>query len=229
VQTSARYFFCAWFLVHAISGTASSRDLIATSGAVPSRLRVEIAFDGPPVSPMIEASAMKEAARIWAEYGVAVSTIEAGRFGGGDGAVGLTVTFTASPDPRPQGGTLGSIRFTDGVPQPAITMYPDAVAAIVASMRFASDVLYTQPPFRDQMLGRVLGRALAHEIGHYLLRSRNHSPAGLMRALQQASDLVAPDRRGFRLSADEVTRLVSAAPVSLHASTVALDAATPAP
>jgi hypothetical protein len=138
VQTSVRYFFCAWLLVHAISGTTSARDLIATSDAVPPRLHVEIVFDGPPVAPMIEASAMKEAARIWAEYGVAVSTIEAGRYGGGDGAVGLTVTFTASPDPRPQGGTLGSIRFTDGVPAPAITMYPDAVAAIVASMRFTS-------------------------------------------------------------------------------------------
>jgi hypothetical protein len=108
-------------------------------------------------------------------------------------------------------------------------MYPDAVAAIVASMRFTSDVLYSQPPFRDQMQGRVLGRALAHEIGHYLLRSRNHSPAGLMRALQPASDLVAPDRRLFRLSADEATRLVSAAPVSLHASVSAAQAAAPAP
>ena len=229
MQTSARYFFCAWLLVYAISGTASSRDLIATSGAVPSRLRVEIAFDRPPVSPMIKASAMKEAARIWAEYGVAVSTSEVGRYGGGDGAVGLTVTFTASPDPRPESGTLGSIRFTDGVPEPAITMYPDAVAAIVASMRFTSDVFYSQPPFRDQMLGRVLGRALAHEIGHFLLRSRNHSPTGLMRALQPASDLVAPDRRRFQLTADEVTRLVSAAPVSLHASTLALHAAESAP
>ena len=229
MQTSARYVVCALLLVHAISRAVSARDLIATSDGVPLRLRVEIVFDRPPVSPAIEASAMKEAARIWAEYGVAVSTIAACRHGGGDDAVGLLVTFTASPDPRPQGGTLGSIRFTDGVPEPAITMYPDAVAAIVASMRFTSDVLYSQPPFRDQMLGRVLGRALAHEIGHYLLRSRNHSPAGLMRALQPAADLVAPDRRGFRLSADEVTRLVSAAPVSLHASVLAAQAAAPAP
>jgi hypothetical protein len=227
VQTSARYFFSAVLLVHAISGTVSARNLIATSGAVPPRLRVEIVFGGPPVSPMIEASAMKEVARIWTEYGVAVSATGAGY--GGEGAVGLSVTFTASPDRRPESGTLGSIRFTDGVPEPAITMYPDAVAAIVASMRFTSDDLYSQPAFRDQMLGRVLGRALAHEIGHFLLRSRNHSPAGLMRALQPASDLVAPDHRRFRLSADEAARLVSAEPVSLHASTLAPHAATPAP
>jgi hypothetical protein len=228
VQTSARYFFCALLLVHAIGRTASARDLKATSCAVPPRLRVEIVFDGPPVSPMIEASAMKEVARIWAQYGVAVSTIETGRCAG-VGVIGLTVTFTASPDPPPESGALGSIRFTDGVPEPAITMYPDAVAAIVASMRVTRDDLYSQPAYHVQMLGRVLGRALAHEIGHYLLRSRIHSPTGLMRALQPASDLVAPDGRRFRLSADEVARLVSVASVPLHASTVAPDAAVPAP
>jgi hypothetical protein len=227
VHISARYFFCVLLLVHPISGAASAHDLIVAHGAVTPRLRVEIVLDGPRVSPMIEASAMREVARIWAEYGVAVSTIEAGR-GAGDGAVGLAVTFTASPHPRPESGTLGSIRFTDGVPEPSITMYPDAVAAIVASMRFTSDDLYSQPAFHDQMLGRALGRALAHEIGHFLLRSRIHSPAGLMRAQQPASDLVDPDGRRFRLSAGEVTRLVSAAPVSLHASTLAPHA-TPAP
>jgi hypothetical protein len=231
VQTSVRYFFCVLLLVHAISRTVSARDLIATSGAVPPRLRVQIVFDGPQVSPMVKASAMKEVASIWAEYGDAVSPIKASRFGS-DGALGLTVMFTASPGPRPESGesgTLGSIQFTDGVPEPAITMYPDAVAAIVASMRVTGDGLYSLPAFRDLMEGRVLGRALAHEIGHYLLRSRVHSPAGLMRALQPASDLVAPDRRRFRLSADEAARLVYAAPVSFHASTSALHPSTPAP
>jgi hypothetical protein len=228
VQTSARYFFCALLLFHAISRTVFARDLIASSDAMPPRLRVEIIFGGPPVSPMIKASAMKEVARIWAEYGVAVNPMEASRCGGDD-AVGLTVMFTASPGPRPENGesgTLGSIRFTDGVPEPSITMYPDAVAAIVASMRFTSDDLYSLPAFRDLMQGRVLGRALAHEIGHFLLRSRNHSPAGLMRALQPAADLVAPDRRQFRLSANEVSRLVSATAVSLHGSTRAPQAAS---
>jgi len=228
VQTSARYVVCALLLAHAISRAVSARDLVATSGGVPPHLRVEIVFDRPPVSPAIEASAMKEAARIWAEYGVAVSTIAAGR-SAGDGAVELTVAFAASPDRRPESGTLGSIRFTDGVPEPAITMYPDAVAAIVNSLRFTGDDLYSKPVFRDRMQGRVLGRALAHEIGHFLLRSRSHSAGGLMRAVQPAADLVAPDRGRFRLSADEVTRLESAAPVSLHASLSVAEATAPAP
>jgi hypothetical protein len=63
--------------------------------------------------------------------------------------------------------------------------------------------------FRDFIVGRVFGRALAHEIGHYLLRSPNHSREGLMRALQFAPGLVGQDRQRFALSADQVTRLHS--------------------
>jgi hypothetical protein len=63
--------------------------------------------------------------------------------------------------------------------------------------------------FHDFIVGRVFGRALAHEIGHYLLRSRNHSVKGLMRALQFAPDLVGQDRQVFALSPDQVTQLHS--------------------
>ena len=225
MKTSARYFFCALFLVHPIGRAALARDLIATSGAVPPRVQVEIVFDGVPVSSSIEASAIEEATRIWAEHGVAINTLKARRCRRED-AVRLTVTFAAGPDRRLASGALGSIRFTDGVPEPAITMYPDAVAAIVASTRFGDD-RFSHVVFHEYMLGRVLGRALAHEVGHFLLRSRMHSAAGLMRASHPALDLVAPDRRQFGLSADEVTRLVSVAPITLHASTLAPQAAAP--
>jgi hypothetical protein len=42
----------------------------------------------------------------------------------------------------------------------------------------------------DLMLGRALGRALAHEIGHYLLGTARHSPHGLMRAQLQPWELI---------------------------------------
>lgn len=57
------------------------------------------------------------------------------------------------------------------------------------------------------MIARVLGRVLAHEIGHYVLRSPGHAPSGLMRAVQTASELgeIAPVR--YQLSAIDVRRL----------------------
>src|SRR5262249_57346217 len=40
------------------------------------------------------------------------------------------------------------------------------------------------------LLGRALGRALAHEIGHFLLDTREHSTHGLMRAEFTPLDLL---------------------------------------
>jgi hypothetical protein len=61
----------------------------------------------------------------------------------------------------------------------------------------------------DAAVGRALGRALAHEIGHFLLRTRQHSPTGLMQAMHSISALIGTDRRPFVLSADDVARLGS--------------------
>lgn len=47
---------------------------------------------------------------------------------------------------------------------------------------------------------------VAHEIGHFLLRSKIHSAGGLMRAQQTGTDVMSPDHRGFVLT-DEVGRL----------------------
>jgi hypothetical protein len=49
----------------------------------------------------------------------------------------------------------------------------------------------------NMTLGRMLGRALAHELGHFLLRSRLHTGDGLMRRGRSVRDFIAPVRRGF--------------------------------
>ena len=40
------------------------------------------------------------------------------------------------------------------------------------------------------MLDQLLGHAIAHEIGHLLLNSSAHSPAGIMRARWNTKDLL---------------------------------------
>jgi len=44
--------------------------------------------------------------------------------------------------------------------------------------------------------GALLGRALAHEVGHLLLRSPGHSPGGLMRAVWTDEELAAAAAAG---------------------------------
>jgi hypothetical protein len=48
-------------------------------------------------------------------------------------------------------------------------------------------------------LGRAMGRALAHELGHYLTASKAHAKKGLMRATRTASEFFALERWGFAI------------------------------
>ena len=52
---------------------------------------------------------------------------------------------------------------------------------------------------RETLLSRAMGRALAHELGHYLLASKVHTERGLMKAIMTAVELFTPDSRGFRI------------------------------
>lgn len=55
----------------------------------------------------------------------------------------------------------------------------------------------------DGQLGLVLGRVVAHEIGHYLLGTATHSRTGLMRARFETPDLI--DRRSAAFDVDAAT------------------------
>jgi hypothetical protein len=54
---------------------------------------------------------------------------------------------------------------------------------------------------REMLLARAMGRALAHEIGHYLLASKVHTARGLMQASHTASDFFGADLAPFALDA----------------------------
>ena len=60
---------------------------------------------------------------------------------------------------------------------------------------------------REQIMGRILGRVLAHEIGHYVLGDPRHTVAGLMRSIQRSDELAEPSRAGFTLSTDQAAQL----------------------
>ena len=59
-----------------------------------------------------------------------------------------------------------------------------AIAYIAVAKRIVEDALPSFPPLTaldHYRLGLVLGRAVAHEIGHYLLDTNTHAKRGLMR------------------------------------------------
>ena len=91
---------------------------------------------------------------------------------------------------------LGWILFGNGgVPQHLIHVsYANAVALLEDSAGIVGSVHRMTVSERETYLGRAMGRALAHEVGHYLLASKTHSPRGLMRATLTAMQLFSPLR-----------------------------------
>jgi hypothetical protein len=86
------------------------------------------------------------------------------------------------------------IPFVAGVPQHYIRVSVPAAQGLLQTRSWwdGKPLSAAMPKVQREVLGRVMGRALAHEIGHYLLASRLHTTSGLMRAALPAQELVRP-------------------------------------
>ena len=103
---------------------------------------------------------------------------------------------------------LASIQFVYGRPQDTITLSLAAAIDLLHQNTSTASLLARVPEHaRDRWTGRMLGRALAHEVVHYLLRSPNHSASGLMRANHSVELFVRSERSAFRLTTDQLRRL----------------------
>jgi hypothetical protein len=60
------------------------------------------------------------------------------------------------------------------------------------------------PPLRQQWITRAISWSAAHEIGHYLLRTKAHSGDGLMKAQLTALEVIRNDRAWIQLQPHEV-------------------------
>lgn len=105
------------------------------------------------------------------------------------------------------GESLGWIEFVNGEPQPVIAVSPERARRLLATATYLGQPVRRLPAGLVQRLTAIaLGRAVAHELGHYLLRTPTHAAQGLMRASLRAQHLieaVAP----MQLAADDIARL----------------------
>ena len=101
------------------------------------------------------------------------------------------------------GASLGWIEFVDGRPSNLITVSTTAAAALMRASRWNGLPKTVQRMF----LVRAMARAIAHELGHYLLASREHAARGLMRGQLTADDIMQPRRSSDRLDRAQVERL----------------------
>jgi hypothetical protein len=96
---------------------------------------------------------------------------------------------------------LGWIVFDDvTVPEQEIYVSYANARQMMEEARSVVGIIDQMPIMqRETLLARAMGRALAHELGHYLLASKVHTERGLMKANMTAAELFMPDSGALRL------------------------------
>jgi hypothetical protein len=103
---------------------------------------------------------------------------------------------------------LGFVEFTGSDPSNVLFVSAAAAMAAVSDSRGQLSILAEKPPeFLTTIALRLLGRAVAHELGHYLLGARGHAPYGLMRPRFRVFEAMLPGLGGYGLTAEHARLL----------------------
>jgi len=154
--------------------------------------------------------------RIWAPYGVRL------QLAAGPGTVTIALSDRRSAAANASGPrVLGTTLFTGGHATPYINL-SRAAAEDFAEGTSQDGVRFSTLPVtkRNAILSRMLGVALAHEIGHYLLDTAHHSSVGLLQEGLGIRELASQDPALLTLTPDQERLLCRA--LTLH------DGGTPA-
>jgi hypothetical protein len=155
----------------------------------------------------------REVSAVWRPYGVSLTwSVSAATTIGAGTERPITVVREQMPDAsrRTRMPRLGSVTFVSGsvLAEASVALLVEAIERLVEEAPWGNRRVVEWPSaVRDELVGRALGRVLAHEIGHYLLAWRAHTSEGLMRADFREDLLVDPDRRAFQISPAMIPRL----------------------
>jgi hypothetical protein len=173
--------------------------------AWPRELTLSMASDCGP-SHRVLALARAEAVRVWAPSGVVIRWVAPAELPFAAPREGWLVV-RCDPDRSPlRPGTAGlaetiaSIRFIGGDPTNTIMLRVASASALLARDTPAARALDERfPPLREERLARVLGRAIAHEVGHFLARSGDHTRRGLMKSSHSVELFAGQSLEPFRV------------------------------
>ena len=200
-------------LIAAASFVPDAAEVPADSGSAFAPPVVVNVVAGPSVAATLVTRLLDEASAIWRPSGleilwrrVAPEVLPYARPREAGPSPSSTLRVDIGDDPgvtRDARTPLGWIVF-DGEhePQPAIYLSYTNAKGLMASARGVVGVIEQMPPAqREILLARAMGRALAHELGHFLLASKVHTPRGLLKAWRTTAELFTPERAGFKIDA----------------------------
>ena len=174
----------------------------------------------PTVPVAIVEEALREAEALWRRNGIVIVTQTTGCEAEADrltdsgsmpaAVVPLDVEFDdATSTAKDYTVPIGSIVFSNHVAVPDIHLSYANALWLLRDVYGDGGVNTMTTIERRTRLARALGRALAHEIGHYLLASKDHTSQGLMKAQHKAGELFGPSRHPFELTESQRSAAVA--------------------
>jgi hypothetical protein len=143
----------------------------------------------------------REVQRIWQTAGLDIQWRDAATADEvrADRIIAVHLTDDAVDGVQLPAGALGGVPTVNGQMRRTIFVSPSAVERLVSAGGATRDssafaLLYS----------RMVGRVVAHELGHLLLHSSEHRSSGLMRAMFVGRDVVSTDARRFALADADV-------------------------
>jgi len=158
--------------------------------------------------------ARRETTRIWSSAGVRVRWMRAADLPYRSSSPWLVVQCVASHKGLTAGiqVPIAAIRFIDARPTNTIVVSVPNARTLLARDVLESRLLIERfRALRERRLGRVIGRAIAHEVGHFLASSGAHTPRGLMRAAHPVADLIGDSLNPFSIDPQMFARQVARA------------------
>jgi hypothetical protein len=152
------------------------------------------------------AVAVDQMQQIWRSAGVTVTASRPGEVHRPDQALASLRVVQFAPPPNARGEPILAWVAMDEahVPAPALFVSLQTMLALLAHAEFAGyPMRRLTTAVRAELTARAIGRAAAHELGHYLLQRASHRPPGLMRPSYSANDLVGDWLEPFQVAAEQ--------------------------
>ena len=156
---------------------------------------------------------LNEVRTIWAPLGVvfrAVDHVDESCMR----VIAVKANGEARPEEKADSTAIGWVPFVAGRARQLVFLRP-------ARARLLIDTLSpgTRPQgLTDLLLAKLIGRTLAHEVGHVLLNSMRHEEAGLMRGQYQAAEILRLPTSSYTLNPSERSQLFTQSSTSRRAA-----------
>jgi hypothetical protein len=141
--------------------------------------------------------------RIWNAYGVSVEPSTSAN------AIAIVLSDRSHPAAANSGPSiLGDTIFTSGHATPYIHLWMGNAEALAGRSDIGGlPFIMRSREERNAVVLQMMGVALAHELGHYLLDTTHHSVGGLLRETLSVSDLAHPNPDHLRLTDKQQRRI----------------------